>query len=327
MRQCRCAPATGQGRDILAVQSSSQRGREMLDVRPLHPTLAREIVGLRLWETLDEATVAALRSLYAQYGVLVFRRQALSESELASFCALFGELERTVRSDWASPATPEVTVISNLRDGFGRPIGGLGDGELQWHSDQSYMLQPATGAALYALELPPEGGETFWADLRAAYAGLPRELRATIAGKRGIFDYAKRLAGYGREADQQISDEARRLTPPVTHALVRAHPETGDRSLYLDSTTTVGIDYMDTTSGLALLDEVYESATRDEFVYAHQWQVGDLVLWDNGFTMHRRTPFDPGARRLMKRMTLQLDPQRHVTPDGRLARSGEGMPV
>jgi taurine dioxygenase len=222
---------------------------------------------------------------------------------------------------------PEVTIISNLSDAFGRPIGGLGDGELQWHSDQSYMLQPATGAALYALELPPSGGETSWVDLRAAYAGLPRQLRARISGKRAIFDYTKRLAGYGRESDQQISEEAKRRTPPVTHALVRAHPETGDRSLYLDSTTTVGIDYMDTASGLALLEEVYQSATRDEFVYAHQWQVGDLVLWDNGFTMHRRTPFDPGARRLMKRMTMNLDRYHHVLPEGRLAHSEIGMPI
>src|SRR6266702_1896481 len=291
----------------------------MLETRQLHPSLAREVAGLSLWERPDDATVAELRSLYAQYGVLVFRRQSLSEVELAAFCALFGPLERTVRSDWASHATPEVTVVSNLKDGLGRPIGGLGDGELQWHSDQSYMLHPATGAALYALELPTEGGETFWVDLRAAYAGLPRQLRARITGKRAIFDYTKRLAGYGREADQQISEEARRLTPPVTHALVRAHPETGDRSLYLDSTTTVGIDYMDTTSGLAVLDELYESATRNEFVYAHQWQVGDLVLWDNGFTMHRRAAFDPDARRLMKRMTMQLDRHHHVIPDGRLS--------
>lgn len=299
----------------------------MVETRQLHPTLAREIVGLRLWERLDDATIAELRALYAQYGVLVFRRQALSEAELAAFCALFGPLERTVRSDWASPTTPEVTVLSNLKDGHGRPIGGLGDGELQWHSDQSYMMNPATGAALYALELPPEGGETFWIDLRAAYAGLSRQLRAKISGKRGVFDYAKRLAGYGRDSDQQISEEARRQTPPVTHALVRAHPETGDRSLYLDSTTTIGIDYMDTTSGLALLDEVYDSATRDEFVYAHQWQVGDLILWDNGFTMHRRTPFDAGARRLMKRMTMTLDRHRHVIPDGRPAQSEVGMPI
>jgi taurine dioxygenase len=299
----------------------------MIETRPLHPTLACEIVGLRLWEKLDEPAVAELRDLYARYGVLVFRRQALSEAELAAFCALLGPLERTVRSDWASPAVPEVTVLSNLKDGQGRNIGGLGDGELQWHSDQSYMIDPATGAALYALELPPEGGETFWVDLRAAYAGLPRQLRATVTGKRGVFDYAKRLAGYGRDSDSQISEEARRQTPPVTHALVRAHPETGARSLYLDSTTTIGIDYMDTTSGMALLDEVYAAATRDEFVYAHQWQVGDLVVWDNGFTMHRRTPFDPGARRLMKRMTMNLDKYRHVMPDGKLAVSEVGMPI
>ena len=299
----------------------------MLETRSLHPTLAQEVIGLRLWEKLDEPTVAELRALYARYGVLVFRRQALSEAELATFCALLGPLERTVRTDWASPSVPEVAVLSNLKDGLGRPSGGRGDGELEWHSDQSYMLKPATGAALHALELPSEGGETFWVDLRAAYAALPRQLRATITGKRGVFDYAKRLAGYGREEDQQISEEARRLTPPVTHALVRRHPETGDPSLYLDSTTTVGIDYMDTTSGLALLDEVYESATRDEFVYAHQWQVGDLVVWDNGFTMHRRTPFDPGARRMMKRMTMTLDGRRHVMPDGALAQSEVGMPI
>ena len=299
----------------------------MLELRQLHPTLAREVMGLRLWEPLDGSTVAALRALYAQYGVVVFRRQALSEAELSAFCALFGALERTVRGDWASPATPEVTVLSNLRDGLGRPIGGLGDGELQWHSDQSYMLEPATGAALYALELPQAGGATFWVDLRAAYGGLPRRLRAAVAGKRGIFDYTKRLAGYGRDADRLISEEARRLTPPVTHALVRAHPETGDRSLYLDTTTTVGIDYMDTASGLALLDEIYGCATSDEFVYAHQWQVGDVVLWDNGYTMHRRTAFDPAARRLMKRMTMRLDRRRHVMPDGRLAQSEIGMPI
>jgi taurine dioxygenase len=298
----------------------------MLDTRQLHPTLAREVVGLRLWRTLDEAVVTALRDLFAQYGVLVFRRQALSEAELAAFCAIFGPLERTVRSDWASPSTAEVTVISNLKDGFGRPIGGLGDGELQWHSDQSYMLKPATGAALYALELPPDGGETFWVDLRAAYAGLPGDLRTEIADKHGIFDYTKRLAGYGRETDRQISREARSLTPPVTHALVCSHPGTGDASLYLDSTTTVGIDGMDTASGLALLDEVYVSATRAEFVYAHQWQVGDLVLWDNGFTMHRRTPFDAGARRLMKRTTMNLDRSRHVMPDGTLFRPEAQMP-
>ena len=139
-----------------------------LETRPLHPSLACEVLGLRLWEPLEPETVAGLRELWSRWGVLVFRRQALGEAELAAFCALFGPLERTVRTDWASPVVPEIGVISNLKDGQGRPIGGLGDGEIEWHSDQSYMMHPATGAALYALELPAEGGTTSWLDLRAA---------------------------------------------------------------------------------------------------------------------------------------------------------------
>jgi taurine dioxygenase len=119
-----------------------------LQTRPLHPTLACEVEDLRLWEPLDADTVAELQALWSSWGVLVFRRQALSEAELAAFCALFGPLERTVRSDWASPSVPEVTVLSNLKDGLDRAIGGLGDGELQWHSDQSYMVEPATGATM-----------------------------------------------------------------------------------------------------------------------------------------------------------------------------------
>src|SRR5271168_979589 len=186
----------------------------MLETRQLHPTLAREVVGLKLWDRLDDATVVELRALYGQFGVLVFRRQALSEAELAAFCALFGPLERTVRSDWASPTTPEVTVLSNLRDGFGQPIGGLGDGELQWHSDQSYMLNPATGAALYALELPPDGGTTSWVDLSAAYAALPNRLKDLVEGRHAVFSYVKRLAGY-QGVDRVISAEAKRQTPPV----------------------------------------------------------------------------------------------------------------
>ncbi len=289
-----------------------------LITRPLHPTLACEVTGLALWEKLPAETVAALRALWSRYGVLLFRRQALGEAELAEFSAWFGPLERIVRTDWASPVVPEIGVISNLKDGQGRAIGGLGDGELQWHSDQSYMMHPATGAGLYALELPSEGGRTSWVDLRAAHAALPERLKRAIEGRRGIFSYAKRLAGY-QEGDRAISEEARRKTPPVAHPLVHAHPVTGAKALYLDSTTTIGIAGMEAGAGATLLDEIYEAATRPEYVYTHHWQVGDLLLWDNGFTMHRREPFDPAARRLMKRTTMILDPTRHIVPEGALA--------
>jgi len=290
----------------------------VLESRVLDNGLACEIVGLRLWEHQDAQTLDQLRALWATHPVLVFRRQALSEDELAEFSARFGPLERTVRTDWASPVRAEVGLISNLKDAQGKPIGGLGDGEIQWHSDQSYMLNPATGAMLYALELPPEGGATSWVDLCAAYAGLPDRLRRGAEGRRAIFSYAKRLAGY-QGVDRTISEEAKRKTPPILHPLVHTHPITGRTALYLDSTTTVGIDGMDETSGAALLEEIHQFATRPEFLYRHHWQVGDALLWDNGFTMHRREPFDPSARRLMKRTTIFLSRERHIIPEGRLA--------
>ena len=280
-------------------------------------SFACEVVGLQLWEPVGDRTIDELRALWARHPVLVFRRQALSEDELADFNARFGSLERVVRTDWASPVRPEVGVISNLRDGRGKPIGGLGDGEIQWHSDQSYMLNPATGAMLYALELPPEGGVTSWVDLCAVYACLPDRLKRAVEGRRAIFSYAKRLAGY-QGVDRVISEEAKRKTPPILHPLVHAHPVTGRTALYLDSTTTIGIDGMDEPSGSALLEEIYEHATQPEFVYRHLWQVGDALLWDNGFTMHRREPFDPSARRLMKRTTIFLSRERHIVPEGSL---------
>jgi taurine dioxygenase len=288
-----------------------------LESRPLEGSLAREVLGLRLWEPLDDFTADQLRDLWALHPVLVIRRQALAERELADFSALFGPLERVVRTEWASPAVPEIGLISNLRDGQGEPIGGLGDGELQWHSDQSYMMNPATGAALHAVELPPEGGTTSWVDLAGAYAALPDRLKRLVEGRHGVFSYVKRLAGY-QGVDRVISSEAKRKTPPVLHPLVHTHP-TGRKALYLDSTTTIGIAGMDAASGSALLDEIYSFATRPEFVYRHKWQVGDVVMWDNGATMHRREPFDPTARRLMKRTTIFLSRERHIVPEGRLA--------
>src|SRR5437868_11151875 len=227
-----------------------------LQIQPLMGSFAREVLGLRLWEQPDSETVNQLRQLWAHHPVLVFRRQALAEHELADFSALFGPLERVVRTEWASPVVPEIGLISNLKDGQAQPIGGLGDGELQWHSDQSYMMNPATGAALYAVELPPEGGTTSWVDLAAACAGLPDRLKRAVEGRRGVFSYVKRLAGY-QGKDQVISEEASRKTPPVSHPLVHTHPVTGEKALYLDTTTAVGIEGMDIPAGEALLAEIY----------------------------------------------------------------------
>ncbi|MDB5862371.1 MAG: hypothetical protein JWO70_177 [Betaproteobacteria bacterium] len=281
-------------------------------------SFACEIVGLKLWENVDARTVDELRGLWSEHGVLVFRRQAISEHELADFCALFGPLELTVRRDWASSVRPEVGIISNLKDGTGAPIGGLGDGEVYWHSDQSYMLNPATGAALHAVEIAHEGGGTRWANLAMAYEALPPALKSAVEGKSGIFDYSKRLAGY-KEADRMVPADQKNRTPPVTHPLVHAHPRTGRKSLYLDPTTSVGIVGMETKAANALLDELAALATQPRFVYQHQWQVGDTLLWDNGFLLHQRDPFPATEKRLMKRMTMILHKDLHMVPEGRLA--------
>ncbi len=293
-----------------------------IGTRDMRDGFALEITGISLWERPPQYTVETITSHWADRGVLVFRRQALSEAELCAFSSNFGELERVVRTDWASPMVPAIGVISNLRNSAGRAIGGLGDGELQWHSDQSYVAQPATGCLLYAVEIPPAGGDTLWANLEWAYQALPPRLRSFIEGRKGIFSYGKRLAGYGAE-DRAITAEMRAKTPDVIHDLVQRNPMTGRPSLYFDPTTTVSILGMPTKEGETVLNELTAFCTQPQFVYRHHWQVGDVVMWDNGFLLHRRDQFDPNQRRLMKRTTLALSRQTHVVPQGRL--SGVGV--
>lgn len=286
--------------------------------RALNGSFALEVLGLDLWKPLDAKTVGELRTLFGKHGVLVFRRQSLSEHEFAEFCSLFGPLERTVRTDWASKVRPEIGLITNLKDWEGKALGGLGDGEVEWHSDQAYMLNPATGSALYAVEIAVEGGTTSWANLCSAYAALPDRLKRAVEGKQAVFNYPKRLAGF-KGADQMISEEAKKRTPPVIHSLVHTNPITGQKALYLDPTTTVGIVGMPDAEANALLDELGEFAIRPEFVYTHHWQVGDTLLWSNGFLLHRREPFPPSERRLLKRATMNLERDCHIVPEGELA--------
>jgi alpha-ketoglutarate-dependent taurine dioxygenase len=286
--------------------------------RELDGSFAREILDVQLWKELDLPQVEATRAIWAECGVIVFRRQALSEDELARFSAQFGRPEHIARTDWASPNRPDITVISNLRDDAGKSIGGLGQGELAWHTDQCYVAEPATGAMLYALELPSAGGVTSWANLNRAYEALPDSLHRAVDGRTGIFSYAKRLAGYNA-ADRTISDDIKRKTPDVTHPLVHVHPVSGRKALYFDPSTTSGIQGMSQESGSALLAELTAFCTQERFVYHHHWRVGDVLVWDNGFLLHRRDDFDPAQRRLLKRTTIALPRDRHFVPDGALA--------
>lgn len=281
------------------------------EIMPIDGQFAFEVRGLELWRPLPQDVVGALDDAWSSQGVLVFRRQALSEEELVAFSARFGEPDRIVRSDWAGNH-PAVIQISNMKNAQGRSIGGLGSGELGWHTDQSYVANPATGSVLYMVEMPRDNANTYWANLHLAYEALPPALKRRIAGLSAVYDYARRQSTYDDE--KPMSEELRRRTPPVAHPLVSTHPVTGRKSLYLDPTTTVGIDGLPGEEGRTLLDELNRHATRPEFVYTHRWQIGDLVMWDNGFLLHRRDPFDPSQNRLLKRTTIRLSPERHIVP-------------
>jgi len=283
-----------------------------MDVRPISDSFVAEVAGLALWETIDEATVSALRQALRKHGVLIFRRQSLSEDELADFSARFGELDRIVRTDWAANH-PSVIRISNMKDASGTPIGGLGSNELDWHTDQSYMTHPATGAILQIVELPPIPVDTFWANLKLAWQTLDAQTQAQVEGLSGIFQYARRQATYN---EGKLKDTIQKQTPDVAHPLVNVDPVTGDRSLYLDPTTMTGIVDMDEPAAMELLERLGAHATQEQFVYQHRWQSGDVVMWDNGFLLHRRGEFDDNACRLLKRTTIRWPADLHMVPTG-----------
>ena len=282
----------------------------------LQDTFAHEVLDLNLWKDLDERTLNRLRIAWRRHGVLLFRRQSLSESELVRFFSHFGKSEVIVRTDWQSRNRDEVIHISNMKDASGRSIGGLGSGELDWHSDQSYMTHPATGALLYMVEMPNEGGATYWANLQQAYDALNEETRSQIADLEAIYDYAKRQSNYDDEAP--ISASLRRKTPPVLHPLVCVNPQTRRPSLYIDPSTMVGISGVSAKKGAALLAQLSAHATQPRFVYTHHWQIGDVVMWDNGQVLHRRDHFGEATPRWLKRLTCQLSPEHHLIPASRL---------
>lgn len=282
----------------------------------LQDTFAHEVLDLNLWKDLDERTLNRLRIAWRRHGVLLFRRQSLSESELVRFFSHFGQSEVIVRTDWQSRNRDEVIHISNMKDASGRSIGGLGSGELDWHSDQSYMTHPATGALLYMVEMPNEGGATYWANLQQAYDALNEETRSQIADLEAIYDYAKRQSSYDDEAP--LSASLRRKTPPVLHPLVCVNPQTRRQSLYIDPSTMVGISGVSAKKGAALLAQLSAHATQPCFVYTHHWQIGDVVMWDNGQVLHRRDHFGEATPRWLKRLTCQLSPEHHLIPASRL---------
>jgi taurine dioxygenase len=266
--------------------------------------LGAEIRGVDLRRLGDDA-FAAIHRAWLDNLVLLFRGQHLTDAELIAFSRQFGELDLAPVQETGRrfvEGLPELYIVSNVLKG-GEPIGSLGYGEAVWHTDMSYLPDPPMASVLYALEIPPTGGNTGFLNMYAVYEALSADLKRRIEGLRVKHDGTYNSGGYVRQGVTPIDDP--RASAGVFHPLVCTHPETGRRMLYLGRRRNAYIEHFELTESEALLDTLWSYTDRAEFAWHTVWQVGDLVLWDNRCTMHRRDPFDPAARRVMHRTQIK----------------------
>lgn len=237
--------------------------------------------------------------------MLRFRGQSLTDPQLKAFSALFGELDPPGPNPYGKPFLPdhpEMNVISNIKVDA-KPIGGLGDGEAIWHADMTYVERPPIAAMLHALEIPSSGGDTYWANMYLAYETLPPALKAQAAARRAVHDATYNSAGQMRKGYGEVTDPRR--APGARHPLVSTHPETGRQCLFLGRRRNSYIEGLEIQESERLLDALWAHATQPRFTFRQQWRVGDVVVWDNRCTLHRRDAFDPAARRLLHRTQIK----------------------
>ena len=275
-------------------------GIERLDSTPLAPAIGAEVRGIDLREPLDERRFRDIERLWLERCVLLFRGQDLSVEHQVAFAGRFGPLGRRANVTPGATEHPAVMLVSNIRED-GKPIGALPDGEMFFHSDQCYVERPCKATMLYAIEVPSIGGNTIFANTIRAYETLPEELKRRIGELRAlnVYDYEGSAT---RRSDRVAAD-----APRFVHPVVRTHPETGRRALYVNRLMTQRIEGLDRAESGALLARLFEHQERAEFRYEHRWRSGDLILWDNRSTVHARTDFSAGERRLLRRVILLGD--------------------
>ena len=284
------------------------------NTKPLHDKFGLLIKDIDLSLPLKEGMHDQLDELLSIHGVLLFRKQLLGEEDLIRFAGGFGALETTIYTKGVSPTNKEVIYISNLKYPDGSNVGLLGDQEVDWHSDQTYRSNPATGAMLYRLEVPTTSGRTYWANQYLAYEMLPQEVKDKIDGRSGVFSYAKRLeVFYGKDQknDKQLTQRAPEL---ALHPIVLTHPVSKRKALYADPVTLLEIEGMTRSESDSILSVLNKACSIPSVIYEHHWQQGDLVFWDNGCTLHKRDPIASDHARFMKRMTIHMRPANHCLP-------------
>jgi len=284
--------------------SSGANTRSIITVIPTGKALGAEVRGIDL-RTITDSDFAAIHQAWLNHIVLLFRGQNLTDGDLISFSKRLGDLDQAPIQESGRrfvEGFPEIYVVSNVMKN-GEPIGSLGAGEATWHTDMSYLQDPPKASMLYALEVPQSGGNTYFSNMYTAYESLPESLKKRIEGMAIKHDGTYNSGGYVRQGVSAVDDPVK--SPGTFHPLVCTHPETKRRMLYLGRRRNAYIGGLSVADSDALLDELWNYATRDELAWGNEWRVGDLVLWDNRCTMHRRDPFDNSSRRVMHRTQIK----------------------
>jgi taurine dioxygenase len=285
-------------------ESLGTTGHSRISVIPAQQGFGAEIQHLDL-RTIDPDDFSSLYRAWLKHSVLLFRGQILTDDDLIAFSNHFGGLDLAPIQESGRrfvEGHPEIYVVSNVIKN-GVPIGSLGAGEATWHTDMSYLEHPPKASILYALEVPLAGGNTYFCNMYRAYESLPEELKHRIEGLSLKHDGTYNSGGYVRQGVTAADDPT--TSPGAYHPLVCTHPETKRRVLYLGRRRNAYIKGLSLAESESLLDQLWSYATREEFSWHNEWRVGDLVLWDNRCTMHRRDPFDATSRRIMHRTQIK----------------------
>jgi taurine dioxygenase len=282
-----------------------------IGIRRVDGPIGAEIVGVDLSKPVDEGTFAAIDATFAERSVIVFRNQTIDERQHVAFSRRFGELEIHVMRQYLLDGVPEILLVSNVQEN-GRPIG-LVDAGQYWHTDLCYEVIPSRCSLLYAREVPvrEDGttlGDTMFTSAVAAYDGLPDAMKRRIAGLRALHRYGDRydaMRSAGSMRDELTAEQRARLTGAV-HPVVRTHPQTGRKAIYVNEGLTVRILDLPEDESRDLLAELCAHIIRPEYRYVHKWQVGDLLMWDNCAVQHCAVAdYAPPLRRLMHRTTVK----------------------
>ena len=280
---------------------------QTFEIVPFDAPVGAEIIGLDISRPLCESDFARIHRAHLDHHVLVFRDQRVSPDDHVEFSRRFGELEIHVLHQFQLPRHPEILIVSNILEN-GQPIG-LGDAGVYWHSDISYKPKPSLGSLLHAQELPAEGGDTLFADQHLAWEALSPELQRRILPLKAEHSY---LAKYEELRAKnpwrpKLSQAQIDQVAPAVHPVVRTHPETGRKALFVSEHFTTRIVDLPKEEGDALLAELFAHNVRPEFIYRHQWRPHDLVFWDNRSLMHLAAGTPDHLRRRLNRTTVVGD--------------------